>query len=157
MSVRFHLLHNCQQLCMKSMKDLDCNTYFQYYQLSFHSPQVKWYLIFSTTNIVYELPHELPNDLWLGSKEIRKYQEKIKIGWGIGLSEQSSFLKQEFHNSSQKLLLSKLSKFSISVQFCLISLFKYYILDRSFFLEKDFSRCPSRLHFASYFIPNLRK
>ena len=31
----------------------------------FHSPQVKWYLISSTKNIVYQLPHELPNDLRL--------------------------------------------------------------------------------------------
>ena len=26
MSFRFHLFHNCYQLCMESMKDIDCNT-----------------------------------------------------------------------------------------------------------------------------------
>ena len=36
----------------------------------FHSPQVKWYLISSTRNIVFELPHELPNHLRL--KNLRK-------------------------------------------------------------------------------------
>ena len=27
---------------------------------------------------IYELPHELPNDLDLGSQEIRTYQESLK-------------------------------------------------------------------------------
>ena len=31
----------------------------------FYSPQVKWCIIFSTENIVYELPHELANGLRL--------------------------------------------------------------------------------------------
>ena len=35
----------------------------------FDSPQVKWYMKSSTKNIVYELPHELPNDLRLKSQE----------------------------------------------------------------------------------------
>ena len=46
------------------------------FQYRFHSPQVKWYLLSSTRNIVYELPHELPNDLRL--KKIRKYWEYHK-------------------------------------------------------------------------------
>ena len=36
------------------------------------SPQVKRYLIPSTTTLLHELPYELPNDLG-GSQQIRKY------------------------------------------------------------------------------------
>ena len=36
-------------------------------------PQVKWYLISGTTNVVYELPHELLKDL-----SLRKYWEYYK-------------------------------------------------------------------------------
>ena len=46
------------------------------------SPQVKRNLISSIANLVYELPHELPNDLRLRkSQEIRKYQKNIKFRW----------------------------------------------------------------------------
>ena len=43
-------------------------------------------MISTIANLVYELPHELPNDLrlrnlGLGSQEIRKYQENLKFEW----------------------------------------------------------------------------
>ena len=60
------------------------------------SPQAKWYLISSITNLVHELPYELPNDLRLrilGNKEILRkisnvgvensYQETREIGYYI--------------------------------------------------------------------------
>ena len=41
---------------------------FSIFQHTFHSPQVKGYLISSITNIAYEVPHELPIDLIKTSK-----------------------------------------------------------------------------------------
>ena len=48
------------------------------------SPQVKRNLISSKTNLVYELPHKLPNSLRLrilGNQEIRKFQKNREFGW----------------------------------------------------------------------------
>ena len=39
----------------------------------FVSPQVKRIVVISNKHGIYELPHELPNDL-----ELRKYQEDLK-------------------------------------------------------------------------------
>ena len=44
----------------------------------FLSPQVKRSAIISNKHGIYELPHELPNDVSLGSQEIRKGQESLK-------------------------------------------------------------------------------
>ena len=41
----------------------------------FLSPQVKRSLIISNKYGIYELPHELPNDLTLRILEIRKYKD----------------------------------------------------------------------------------
>ena len=59
---------------------LNCATFL--YRLN--SPQLKWYLVSSTKNIVYKLPHELSNDLMktLGNQ---KYQEELKFRWSHSL------------------------------------------------------------------------
>ena len=44
----------------------------------FVSAQVKRIVIISNKHGIYELPHELPNDLRLRTLEIRKYQENLK-------------------------------------------------------------------------------
>ena len=41
-------------------------------------PQVKRILIISNNHGIYQLPHELPNNLDLGPLQIRKYQEDLK-------------------------------------------------------------------------------
>lgn len=44
---------------------------FSKFEYTLHSPQVKLNSISSIKNLIYELPDELPNDLWfLGNKEI---------------------------------------------------------------------------------------
>ena len=48
---------------------------FKIFQYRSDSPQVKGAFISSIANLVYELPHELPNDL-----RLRKYQKNIKFG-----------------------------------------------------------------------------
>ena len=88
--------------------------------MCFDSPQVKWYMKFSTKNIVYDLPLKFPNDLRLrilGNEEItEKFQKWVEAE----LSTQSPF-------QEKKLLLvvknyTKASiKVSYPVQFCLIS------------------------------------
>ena len=45
----------------------------------FFSPQVKRSVIVSNKYNIYELPHELLNDLRLQILEIRKYQKNSKI------------------------------------------------------------------------------
>ena len=47
-----------------------------FYQV-FLSPQVKRSAIITYKYGIDEFPHELPNDLNLGSYEIRKYQESV--------------------------------------------------------------------------------
>ena len=47
------------------------------YQI-FLSPQVKRSAIISNKHGMYELPHDLPHDLGLGSQEIRKALENLK-------------------------------------------------------------------------------
>ena len=44
----------------------------------FLSPQVEQSAILSNKHGIYELPHELPNDLRLTIKEIRECQEDLK-------------------------------------------------------------------------------
>ena len=48
-----------------------------FYQMSL-SPQVKWSVIISNQYGIYELPHELSNDLRIRILGIRKYQENLK-------------------------------------------------------------------------------
>ena len=42
----------------------------------FFSPQVKWSAVVSNKHAIYELPHELRNDL--GTEKIRKRRENLK-------------------------------------------------------------------------------
>ena len=53
-----------------------------FYQI-FISPQAKRCVIITYKHGIYELPHELPNDLRL--KEIRKYQESLKNSYNDSL------------------------------------------------------------------------
>ena len=58
-----------------------------FYQI-FLSPKVKRSAIISNKHGIYELPHELPNDLRLtnlGSQEIRKVQENLKTSKSYNL------------------------------------------------------------------------
>ena len=52
---------------------------FTIFQYRSDSPQAKRNLISSMANLVYDFPHELPNDLRL--YEIRRYQKSVKHGW----------------------------------------------------------------------------
>ena len=63
------------------------------------SPQVKQNLISNLTNLVYELPQELPNALTLPSQEIQKYYKNLKF--------ECRHQKSNFGNSSQNLRKSK--------------------------------------------------
>ena len=57
-----------------------CDSYYKMLtEQLFLSPQVKRSLIISNKYGIYELAHELPNDLRPGSLKIRKYQENLKI------------------------------------------------------------------------------
>ena len=53
-----------------------------FYQI-FISPQAKRCVIITYKHGIYELPHELPNDL--RRKEIRKYQESLKNSYNDSL------------------------------------------------------------------------
>ena len=48
------------------------------------SPQVKGSAIISNKHGIYELSHELPNDL-IKTLEIWKYQENLKTSWNYNL------------------------------------------------------------------------
>ena len=50
--------------------------FFMYYQI-FYSQQVKQYAIITYKHDIYELPHELPNNIKLRILGNRKYQESV--------------------------------------------------------------------------------
>ena len=50
--------------------------FFMYYQI-FYSLQVKQYAIITYKHGIYELPHELPNNIKLRILGNRKYQESV--------------------------------------------------------------------------------
>ena len=50
--------------------------FFMYYQI-FYSQQVKQYAIITYKHDIYELPHELPNNIKLRILGKRKYQESV--------------------------------------------------------------------------------
>ena len=81
-------------------------------------------MISSIANLVYDLPHELPNDLRLrifGNKDIIG---KSKIWVGIELSAQSPFQKLNFGNSSQK---TQKSRFQIFLVLFSLTGFLYFV------------------------------
>ena len=49
----------------------------------FLSPQIKRSVIISNKHGIYELPHELPNNLRLRILEIMKYQENLKTSQNL--------------------------------------------------------------------------
>ena len=75
--------------------------------MCFDSPQVKWYMKFSTKNIVYDLPLKFPNSLKLrilGNEEItEKFQKWVEAE----LSTQSPFQEKKNVTSGQKLHKNK--------------------------------------------------
>ena len=50
--------------------------FFMYYQI-FYSLQVKQYAIITYKHGIYELPHDLPNNIKLRILGNRKYQESV--------------------------------------------------------------------------------
>ena len=66
------------------------------------SPQVKRYLLSSISNLVHELPHELPNVLKLRILGNYKILEKCQIRMETQPSAQSSFQKLNVDNSCKR-------------------------------------------------------
>ena len=71
------------------------------------SPQVKLDLTSNIIGFVYELPHELPNDLRLRILGDKKISRKSKNLVGTRLNAQSLVQRQIFGNSGQKLSQSR--------------------------------------------------
>ena len=96
--------------------------YFLIIQLRSESPKVKRYLISSITNLVHELPHELPNDFRiriLGNQEIL---EKCQMWVETQTSAQSPFQKLNIDNSCKKhtnldATIEALSNFTVFLYF----------------------------------------
>ena len=64
-------------------------------------------MISSKANLVYELPHELPNDLRFRVLRNKEILGKFKIWMETQPSAQSSFQKVTFGNTSQKTFKSR--------------------------------------------------
>ena len=77
---------------------------FLMFQQIFLSPQVKRIMIISTKHVIYELPHELPNDLriWILGKN--KILRRSRIFTQLQPSAQSSSQNETFVNANKKLL-----------------------------------------------------
>ena len=86
----------------------------------FDSLQVKRDLISSIINFVYELSHELPNDLRLGILGMRKYRKISKLGEGNLVP--SSLPEIKLWPYSKKLHKTRSQTFLFSSNFALISL-----------------------------------
>ena len=116
-------------------------------------PQLKRNLISRTINLVYELPHELQNDLRLrisGNKETLKNSQ---IWMETKPSAQPPFKKSNFGKSSKKKKKKKHAKvhikFSCPVQFywTFLSCSDYFVLDC---LSKQMF-CHNLVQSSSYF------
>ena len=70
-----------------------------FYQI-FLSPQVKRCAIISYKNGIYELPHELPNDL-----RLTKYEQSVT--WNDSTVPSLPSQNKSFANTSKKLLKSR--------------------------------------------------
>ena len=96
--------------------------HFLIISLRSESPQVKRYLISSITNLVHELPYELPNDLRLRILGNQEILEKSQMWVETQPSAQSSFQKLNVDNSCQKgrkiryCLFEVLSNFTVFLQ-----------------------------------------
>ena len=86
---------------------------FTIFQYRSDSPQVKGNLISSLGNLVYKLPHELPNDLRLRFLESQSILGKYQILMDTQARAQPQFKNLDFANS----------RFCFPVQFCWITLF----------------------------------
>ena len=77
-------------------------------------------MISNTKNIVYDLPHKLPQDLKLkilGNQEtLQKYQKNVKIGWRQSLVPRKSSRNKSICNSSQKLRKIRYQSFLLLFQ-----------------------------------------
>ena len=94
------------------------------------SPQVKGNLISSITILVYELPHELPNDLRLKILRVQEILEKkIKIGWRQNLMP-VAFKKFDFGNNSQNSRKNRYQTFLFLFNFTGFPYFAANILSR---------------------------
>ena len=75
-----------------------------FYQIPF-SPQVKRCASITYKHGIYELPHELPNDLRLRIFEIRENQENVKTSENYILVPSPQ--NKSFVNASKKLLKNR--------------------------------------------------
>ena len=87
--------------------------HFLIIQLTSESPQVKRYLISNITNLVQELPHELPNDL-----RLRKYQKNVKCG-----CRRSPIPSLPSRNQTLAIAVKKHAKLDIFLNSCPILLY----------------------------------
>ena len=72
---------------------------------NFFSPQVQRRMIISNKHGIYELPHELPNDLRLRIFEIRENQENVKTSENYILVPSPQ--NKSFVNASKNLLKNR--------------------------------------------------
>ena len=104
--------------------------HFLIIQLTSESPQVKQYLISNITNLVHELPHELPNYLRL---RILGNQETLEICqmWAqTQPNAQSSFQKLNVDNSCQRTCKIRYYIFEVLPSFIVSLYFVPNILSR---------------------------
>ena len=100
------------------------SNFFVFYDKS-NTPQVKRNFISSITNLVYELPQKLPNNLKLRIQKIRKYKKDLKIGPEHRVLP-ISLLETKFWQIAIKNAVT----FSISVELHQIFFFlKYFVCD----------------------------
>ena len=72
------------------------------FQQIFLSPQVKRIVIITTKHVIYELPHELQNDLRLRILGNKKILRTSHVFTELYLSAQSSSQNENFVNTSKK-------------------------------------------------------
>ena len=129
---------------------------FAMFQYRSDSPQAKRNLIFSIANLLYELPHELPNDLRLiGTYDFRKYQKNLKFGWKHSLVP--SFLSRiQTLSIAVKNTQKHIPNFSFLVQFYRITPFCSKYLVRDCLSKQNFGPNPAQFfsnsNFLTYFI-----
>ena len=98
---------------------------FMMFQCMSISPQVRRTLISSIINLVYELPHQLLNDLRLESLGNQELIENFQIWVETYRSAQSPFQKVTFGNINQKVRKSSIKVFQ-SYPILLDFLFEIY-------------------------------
>ena len=102
-------------------------------------------------NLLYEWPHELPNDLRLRILGNKKILGKSKILVETQPSAQSSFQKLNFGNSSEKTRKNRYQTFLVLSSFTRFLYFAPNILSRIFLSNQSFglnsAQSPSSLNF----------